>query len=81
VTLLCFSVILIQQVMNRENLPRYFITDLPPDAEISASMIREAAETLKWNHDHILTERSTKDMVSLLAEVSDTPTRDRFLPG
>ncbi len=31
-------------------------------------MIREAAETLKWNHDHILTERSTKDMVSLLAE-------------
>src|SRR5438445_372650 len=49
------------------NLPDYFIADLPADAELSASIIRQACETIRKNREQYLANRSTQSMVQFLA--------------
>ena len=53
------------------NLPSYFIADLPPEAELTATMIREACETLKRNRAAYLLDRSTTHLIRVLSETAD----------
>lgn len=53
------------------NLPNYFLADLPPEATLSAQMITDACATLKHNREQYLAARTTKNMVSLVAEVAE----------
>jgi ABC-type antimicrobial peptide transport system permease subunit len=48
------------------NLPNYFLADLPPEADLSATMISEACLTLKRNRDRFLAHRSTPSLVNLI---------------
>ena len=41
------------------DLPNYFIADLPRDVELTPSLIREGAQTLKRNREQFLARRST----------------------
>lgn len=50
-------------------LPNYFLTDLPPEAEISPAMIQEAATTLKRNRERYLLPRSSGSLIAFLAEL------------
>ena len=52
------------------NLPNYFLADLPPEATLSVSMVREACQTLKRNRERYLAERSTQSLVDLLSAVA-----------
>lgn len=52
------------------NLPNYFLADLPPEATLSSSMVREACLTLKRNRERYLAGRSTQSLVSLLSTVA-----------
>ncbi len=52
------------------NLPNYFLADLPPGAELSATMIGEACQTLKLNRERYLAPRSTSSLVDLLSSVA-----------
>ncbi|HKS36544.1 MAG TPA: acyl-CoA reductase [Verrucomicrobiae bacterium] len=51
-------------------LPNYFIADLPPEAEISASMIHDACLTLKRNRERYLAGRSTQSLLERLGEIA-----------
>lgn len=51
-------------------LPNYFIADLPPDAVLTARLISDACQTLKRNRASYLTDRSTAQLVQLLANVA-----------
>jgi hypothetical protein len=53
------------------HLPDYFLADLPPEATLSAQMITDACATLKHNREQYLAARTTKSMVSLIAEVAE----------
>lgn len=53
------------------NLPNYFLADLPPDATLTASMLRDACQTLKQNREKYLLTRSTQDRVELLCGISE----------
>jgi hypothetical protein len=52
------------------NLPSYFIADLPPEATLSPAMITEACQTLKRNRERYLAQRTTHQLVEVLAEVA-----------
>ena len=52
------------------NLPNYFLADLPPEAELSPTMIAEACHTLKRNREKYLRSRSTDEIVNILCEVA-----------
>ncbi|MGA9453638.1 MAG: acyl-CoA reductase [Verrucomicrobiia bacterium] len=52
------------------NLPNYFLADLPPEATLSPAMITEACQTLKRNRERYLAQRTTHNLVHLLAEVA-----------
>ncbi|HEX9045938.1 MAG TPA: acyl-CoA reductase [Verrucomicrobiae bacterium] len=52
------------------NLPNYFFADLPPEAELSPSMIAAACDTLKRNREKFLAPRSTGEMIQLLSDVA-----------
>lgn len=52
-------------------LPNYFIADLPPEAEISASMIHDACLTLKRNRERYLANRSTASLLERLSELAE----------
>jgi len=52
------------------NLPNYFLADLPPEATLSVTMLREACETLKRNRQRYLASRSTQSLVHLLSELA-----------
>ena len=52
------------------NLPNYFLADLPPEAELTPTMILAAGDTIKRNREKHLEPRSTDDMVRLLCEVA-----------
>jgi len=52
------------------NLPNYFLADLPPEASLSAAMVREACQTLKRNRERFLANRSTQGLVHLLSSVA-----------
>src|SRR5207302_5461958 len=51
------------------SLPDYFMADLPPEAELTSTMIGQACETLRRNRERYLAGRSTASMIKLLAEV------------
>lgn len=52
------------------NLPNYFLADLPPEATLSPSLIREAGTTLKRNRETYLRHRSTDQIIRTLVEVA-----------
>jgi hypothetical protein len=54
------------------NLPDYFLADLPPGAELTAGLLRDACETLKRNRDQYLAARTTSAMVGLLVQVAQS---------
>ena len=54
------------------NLPNYFLADVPPEATLSAAMIREACQTLKHNRERYLADRSTQSLVSVLSSVASS---------
>ena len=51
-------------------LPNYFLADLPPEATLSGSMIREACQTLKRNRECYLAGRSTSHLVKVISETA-----------
>src|SRR2546423_194809 len=51
------------------NLPNYFMADLPADPELTAMMIGQACETIRRNRDRYLANRSTTELIGLLADV------------
>ena len=52
-------------------LPNYFLADLPPEATLSAAIIREACQTLKHNREQFLRARPTASLVKLLASTAE----------
>ena len=52
------------------NLPNYFIADLPPEASLTAIMLKEACQALKRNREQYLLNRSTKSLVNVLSHVA-----------
>lgn len=52
-------------------LPNYFLADLPPEATLSPAMLTEACQTLKRNREQYLASRTTEDMIRVLARVAD----------
>lgn len=52
------------------NLPNYFFADLPPEAELTPLIIREACHALKRNRRQYLEERPVKSLVRALAETA-----------
>src|SRR5580704_19347534 len=52
------------------NLPNYFLAGLPPDAELTPTIITAACETLKRNREKYLAPRKTSDIVTILCEVA-----------
>lgn len=53
------------------NLPNYFIADLPPEATLSPTMIREACQTLKRNRQTYLADRSTPRLIRVLSQLAE----------
>ena len=53
------------------NLPNYFLADLPPEATLTAQMIRDACQTLRRNREQYLAGRSTQQMVKLLSDIAE----------
>ena len=52
-------------------LPNYFLADLPPEATLSPALLMEACQTLKRNREQYLASRTTEDIVRLLSRVAD----------
>jgi hypothetical protein len=52
------------------NLPNYFLADLPPEAPLTVTIIREACQTLKRNREKYLANRSTQNLIELLCGVA-----------
>jgi hypothetical protein len=48
------------------NLPDYFLADLPAEAELTATLITEACQTLKRNREQYLANRSTESIIRFL---------------
>lgn len=53
------------------NLPNYFLADLPREATLSPAMITEACRTLRRNRERYLAQRTTHQLVQVLAEVAN----------
>jgi len=53
------------------NLPNYFIADLPPEAVLTAAMVRDACQTLKQNREKYLAARTTQSLVEVLCGVAE----------
>ena len=54
------------------NLPNYFLADLPPEATLSAAMVKEACQTLKRNREQYLAGRSTKSLIKTLSALAES---------
>jgi hypothetical protein len=52
------------------NLPNYFLADLPPEAEMTATLITEACQTLKRNRTQYLEGRTTESIIHLIDKVA-----------
>lgn len=52
------------------NLPNYFLADLPTEATLSPTMVTEACQTLKRNRGQYLAQRTTHNLVQVLADVA-----------
>lgn len=59
------------------DLPNYFLADLPPGAEVTPALVREACGTLRRNRERYLLPRSTASIVDAL----DALARDWRRPG
>lgn len=53
------------------NLPDYFLADLPPEATLDATTIREACETLKRNREQYLLPRSTQSLIRAISRLAE----------
>ncbi len=51
-------------------LPNYFLADLPPEATLSAAVIRDACQTLRHNREKYLLPRSTQSIIRALSRVA-----------
>jgi hypothetical protein len=51
-------------------LPNYFLADLPPEAPLTGTMIREACQSLKRNRAQYLAERSTSHLVKIIGDTA-----------
>ena len=54
------------------SLPDYFLADLPPEADLSATMISEACWALKRNRDQYLMSRSTNSLIGVLSTLAES---------
>jgi hypothetical protein len=52
------------------NLPHYFLADLPPEATLTGTTIRDACQTLRRNREQYLAGRPTDKMIQVLSEVA-----------
>lgn len=52
-------------------LPDYFIADLPPETNVSPTLVSEACATLKRNRETYLLHRSTEQILHVLAGVAE----------
>src|SRR5688572_25741847 len=59
-------------------LPNYFLADLPPEATLTGSMIREACQTLKRNREQYLAPRSTAQLVKVISETAENWLQDDY---
>lgn len=55
--------------MNDE-LPNYFLADLPPEPSLAASTVTDACHTIRRNRAHYLAERSTADVVRFISRLA-----------
>ena len=53
-----------------EELPDYFLVDLPPEAPLRPDLISDACLTLKRNRIAYLKERTTNDMIDLICRIA-----------
>jgi hypothetical protein len=51
------------------NLPNYFLADLPPEAEMTPTLITEACQQLRRNRQQYLLPRSTSSIIQLLDSI------------
>src|SRR5262245_27307634 len=58
-------------INDRMNLPDFFLADLPPEAELTAGMIREACQALKRNRAQYLEGRSSAQILHVLSETAE----------
>ena len=49
------------------NLPHLFLADLPPEAEITPALVRDACIAVKRNRATWLARRKTQELVELVA--------------
>lgn len=67
------------------DLPNYFLADLPDDAVLTPAMLTEACVALRANRRRYLAERTTGDLIQVLADLAqdwlepDNPFRRRAL--
>ena len=54
------------------NLPNYFIADLPPEHDVTPTLVTEACQTLKRNREQYLATRSTSRIVGVLAATAQS---------
>jgi len=52
------------------NLPNYFLADLPPEAELTPTLLSEACAALKHNRETYLSSRRTAQIIRLVAEAA-----------
>jgi hypothetical protein len=52
------------------NLPSYFLADLPPEAPLTHSIVREACVTLRRNRERYLVHRSTDALIETLGDLA-----------
>ena len=52
------------------NLPNYFLADLSDPAALSASIVRDACQTLKQNRERYLVQRTTSSLIRIIASVA-----------
>ena len=57
--------------MTRDELPDYFLVDLPPEAELTPGVVADACETLRRNRRRYLLERPTENLLRTLGLVAE----------
>jgi hypothetical protein len=52
-------------------LPNYYLADLPPEAQPTPAMVREACRTIRRNREQYLLPRTTPALIRLLSSVAE----------
>src|SRR5262245_32449753 len=60
------------------DLLNYFLADLPPEVELTPTLVQEACETLKRNRTLYLDSRSTSSLVGVLSELGQAWLQPNF---